>query len=55
MTTKKILFGIEFRLKSLKKAFKSVSKSKLVYVARDFETRIDELESLTQWIKRNGK
>jgi hypothetical protein len=55
MTTKEVLKGLRFRLKSLKETVRVVTKvdeHSWSMVVQDYETRIDEVETLIEWIER---
>jgi hypothetical protein len=53
MTDKEILKGLEFRIKNLKKAIKVNSKCAHKTTLDDFESKLEELESIYNWIKAN--
>ena len=52
MTTKKILEGLKRRLKMLEDGYQCIEKHEgLEYVKQDYESKIDEIESLIHWIE----
>jgi len=58
METKEILKGLKFRLKGLKDCHSVICKesTSLSGSAWDYQTRIDEVESLINWIEtKKGK
>lgn len=58
MTKKEIIKGIEYRLESLNDALEVLDgalNDGLSDPIRDFEIRIDELDSLLVWIKEDSK
>ena len=55
MTKKEILKGLEYRLKNLNEALEVLNKAPdlLFTTKRDYEIRIDEIDSLLMWIKED--
>lgn len=53
MTTKEIVKGLEFRAETLMKAFNALTKNDGIpdSILNDYESRIDEIESLIMWIE----
>jgi archaellum component FlaC len=55
MTIREVLEGLEYRLKGLTDAYECLSKeSNLTSVLNDFEIRIDEVESMYRWVRKNS-
>lgn len=55
MTTKEILEGLVFRLDNLKKSYQVLEKEQdMDFILNDYDSRIDELESVYAWIKGNS-
>lgn len=53
-TTEEIIAGLELRIKRLNETLDIISKcpENLGYTKNDTEVRLDELESLLEWIKK---
>ena len=55
MTTKKILEGLKLRLKMLEEGYECIEKHEgLEFVKADYESKIDEIESLIHWIEEKS-
>jgi hypothetical protein len=56
LTTKAILIGIRYRVTQLKKTYRKLEKEKgFEVILSDYETRIDEIESLIRWIENKKR
>jgi hypothetical protein len=56
MTTKEILNGIKYRITNLEKALGVLSKEgTLDSICDDYQSRLDELESIYHWIEEDLK
>ncbi len=54
MTVNEILEGLKFRLANLEQGLEVISEEEgLEFVKADYESRIDEIESIIHWIKEN--
>jgi hypothetical protein len=56
MTTKEIIKGLKYRLRTLKKGHKVLMKPEnniSPRIIQEYENRIDEIESMVRWIKEN--
>lgn len=54
MTIKEVLHGINYRINSIKESHECIQKiAPNNNLLRDWEARLDELESIQKWIKEN--
>ena len=55
MTTKKLLKGLEYRVENLKAGLQVLAEKNIDSLVHDYEVRLDELESVIKWVKKESK
>ena len=54
MTKKEILKGLQHRIDILNETLEVIPEDRFLRLHEDYESRIDELESVYQWIKEGS-